>query len=73
LWRARDWRRVGNRAPSVGIGPAFGRRGANVDDRLLFGGPSMLGYRLFEEGLVEREGDIECRFKISMKTPDYGR
>ena len=39
-----------------------------MDDRL-FLGPSMLEERLFEEGLVEREGDLECKLKISIKAP----
>jgi len=32
----------------------------------------MLGERLFEEGLVEREGDLKCTLKISMKAPVCG-
>ena len=27
----------------------------------------MLGERLFEEGLVGKEGDLECKLKLSMK------
>ena len=35
-------------------------------------GPSTLEERLFEEGLVGREGDLECRLKISMKAQVCG-
>ena len=51
LWRAHDWRRVGGLCLSVGIGPAFDRRGAVVDDLLL--GAIALGERLFEGDLVK--------------------
>jgi len=32
----------------------------------------MLGKRLFEEDLAGREGDLEYKFKISMKAPVCG-
>ena len=35
-------------------------------------GTLTLGERLFEEGLVGREGDLEFKFKISMKAPVRG-
>ena len=44
---------MGDRAPSVGIGPAFGRD-TIVGDRLLLGA-IVTRERLFEDGLVERE------------------
>jgi len=29
----------------------------------------MLGERLFEEGLIGRKEDLECKLKLSIKTP----
>jgi len=60
--------RQGDCGPDGDVDSAFGR-GTIVDDRLLLGGPSTIGERLFEEGLVGKEGDLECRLKISMKAP----
>ena len=51
-------------APSVGINPAFGR-GVVVDDRLLLRAIDTRR-EAFEEGLIRRERDLECRPKISL-------
>jgi len=40
---------------------------------IYFLGPSRLGERLFDEGLVGIEGNIECRLNISTKAPVCGR
>jgi len=53
-----------DRAPSVGIGPPFGMS-VVVDECLLLGAIDVRE-RLFEEGLVGREGD-PCKLKFSMK------
>ena len=71
LRRAHDRRRVGGCAPSVCVGHTFGR-GIVVDDCLLLGVIDARE-RLFEEDLVGREGDLECRLKISIKAPVCGR
>ena len=52
LWCARDWRHVGDRAPNVGIDPAFGK--VPLWTAICFLGPLMQGERLFKEYLVER-------------------
>ena len=60
----------GDRAPNVGLGPAFGR-GTVVDDCLLLAAIDARGED-FEEDLIGREGDLKCRLRISMKVPIRG-
>ena len=52
-------------ASSIGIGPAFGK-GVVVDDRVLLGAIDARR-EAFEEDLVRKERDHECRLKITMK------
>jgi len=70
LWRARDRRRVGGTVPpAVVLVLSFDKVPLWV--AVCFLG-ERLGKRLFKESLAEREGDLECRLKLSMKVPVCG-
>ena len=43
--------------------------GATLWTTVYFLGPSMLEERLFEEGLIGREGDLERQLKLLVKAP----